>query len=59
MSILETYGIKMDPDVDMRRAVLRKQKNANIWLLDFHNNIDKEHSFLSILGVMINMLGGE
>ena len=49
----------MDTNVDMRLAVLRRQKNANIWEIDFHNKVDKEHAFLSILGVIINMLGGK
>ena len=56
---IETFGIKLDPDVDIRKAILRRQSNANIFEIDFHMKVDKEHSFLSILGVLINMLGGK
>ena len=57
--ILETYGVKLDSNVDIRNSILAKQPDANVWILDFHHNVDKEHSFLSIMGCIINMLGGK
>ena len=57
--ILVEYNIKnVQPGEDVRREIRANNRNADILMIDFHYNIDKEHAFLSILGVLINMLAG-